>query len=355
MNQHPQESEPIPEQWQRYSRQIRFAGIGIEGQARLGRSTALVIGCGALGSVVAETLVRSGVGRVRIVDRDFPELHNLQRQVLFDETDVASGLPKVVAAAAKLRQINSSVTVEPVVEDVSHANIMQLAAGVDVIVDGTDNFETRFLINDCSLETGIPWIYGGCIGSEGQTMTVVPGESACLRCLMSDGPPPPGTTPGCDVAGVIGPVVNVIASLESAEALKILSGNVEQVSDRLTIVDLWTGRLNQMNLLGLAERVSCPACRGGQREWLTGRRASRTAVLCGRNAVQIRGTREGGVDLPEMEKRLLPHGDVLRNDYLLKFRHEDHEITLFEDGRAIISGTGDVAVARTLYARWIGG
>ena len=198
----------------------------------------------ALGSVVAETLVRAGVGFVRIVDRDFLELNNLQRQVLFDEQDVADGLPKAIAAANKLRRINSEVEIEPVVADVTHRNIAELAGDVDVIVDGTDNFATRFLLNDFAVKHNKPWVYGGCIGAEGQTMTILPGETACLACLMAD-VPPPGTTPTCDTAGIIGPIVGVIASIEAAEAMKILSGHREAVSRRLTIIDLWDNQIRQ--------------------------------------------------------------------------------------------------------------
>ncbi|MDG2012971.1 MAG: ThiF family adenylyltransferase, partial [Pirellulaceae bacterium] len=305
-----------PEDFDRYSRQILFPRIGIEGQRKLAAGTALVVGCGALGSVIAETLVRAGVGCVRIVDRDYLELHNLQRQVLFDEADVESGLPKAIAAKRKLETINSQVRVEAFVEDLSHRTISRLAAGVTVIVDGTDNFEARFLINDYAMESGIPWIYGGCIGSEGQSMTVVPGQSNCLNCLMVDGPPPPGTTAGCDVAGVIGPAVNMVASIQSAEALKILSGNVEHVSRDLTVVDLWLNRFTKMKLGNLAEKVACPTCRQGHRAWLSGEQATTTAILCGRNSVQIKPAGDAAVDLVELGERLRRHGEVQQNEYL---------------------------------------
>ena len=347
-------SDPIPEPFCRYSRQIRFPGIGLLGQQKISGSTALVVGCGALGSVIAESLVRAGVGCVRLVDRDYVELHNLQRQVLFDEHDVEAGLPKVIAAEKKLRAINSTIRIEARVEDVDHRNIRHLGQNVDVIVDGTDNFETRFLINDFSLDSGIPWIYGGCIGSEGQTMTILPGTSNCLHCLMSDGPPPPGTTPGCDLAGILGPVANVIASLETVEALKILSGNIDLVDKDLTVVDLWSGRLNKMVLGDLADKVNCPACRGGVRAWLSGERSTQTAVMCGRNAVQIRGADDRKIDLIELEQKLAANGEVKRNAYLLKFQVEEYGFTVFADGRAIITGTGDPARAKSLYARWIG-
>ena len=347
-------AESPSEDFDRYSRQMYFPKIGIEGQRKLAAGTALVVGCGALGSVIAETLVRAGVGCVRIVDRDYLELHNLQRQVLFDEADVCSGLPKAIAAKQKLEMINSQVRIEAFVEDLSHRTISQLANGVAVIVDGTDNFEARFLINDYALETGIPWIYGGCIGSEGQSLTIIPGQSNCLNCLMVDGPPPPGTTAGCDVAGVIGPAVNVVASIQSVEALKILSGNRQHVSRDLTVVDLWLGRFTKLKLGNLAEKVACPACQHGHRVWLSGEQSTTTAVLCGRNSVQVKPAGVVVVDLVELGERLRRHGEVKQNDYLLKFQLPDLLLTVFADGRAIISGTDEPARAKSVYAQWVG-
>jgi adenylyltransferase/sulfurtransferase len=237
--------------------------------------------------------VRAGVGRLRIADRDFVELSNLQRQVLFDQDDVERRMPKAVAAAEKLGRINGEVDVEPIVADVGHANIGRLAEGVDLILDGSDNFELRFLINDLALETGIPWIYAGVIGSHGQTMTIFPGESACLRCLI-DSPPDAGATETCDTAGVLGPAVNVIASLEAVDALKILSGQRNLVSPTLTVVDVWDGTFRRLNVGDLRERSECAACKRGERAWLSGRRGSQTTVLCGRNAVQVGGRSSRG-------------------------------------------------------------
>lgn len=348
------EPETIPDNLQRYSRQIRFPPLGLKGQQRLSRSAMLLVGCGALGSVIADLLVRAGVGRIRIVDRDFPEWHNLQRQVLYSEADVEAGLPKAVVAASRLAEVNSSVAIEPVVADLNHGNIGALAANMNLVVDGTDNFETRFLINDYALESGTPWIYGGCLGAEGQTMTIIPGETPCLHCLMSDGPPPPGTTPGCDTAGIVGPVVNLVAALQSMEAIKLLSGNAAAVNRDLTVVDLWSGRLRHMNLDRLSEQNECPACQAGRRAWLSGEQASRTAVLCGRDAVQIRGQRDGALDLEKLARRLRSAGEVRVNPYLLKLELVDCQMTVFADGRAIIQGTDDVARARSLYARWVG-
>ena len=276
----------MPPDLERYSKQVLFAGIGEVGQRRLMQSRALLCGCGALGTVLAETLVRAGVGSLRIVDRDFVETSNLQRQVLFDENDVAARLPKAVAAAEKLRRINSQVTIDPIVADIDHTNILGLVQGMDLILDGSDNFELRFLINDASLETGVPWIYTGVIGSHGQVMPVFPSETACLRCLI-DRLPDPGTTETCDTAGVIAPAVQVIASLEAVDALKILSGQSEKVARILTYVDVWEGTFRRLNIGDLREKSNCPACKKGERSWLSGQQGSQTSVLCGRNAVQV--------------------------------------------------------------------
>ncbi len=336
----------------RYIRQVRYPPLGEEGQRRLSRSRALVCGCGALGSMLANTLVRAGVGAVRIVDRDFVEISNLQRQVLFDEDDVAAELPKAIAAAEKLRRINSEVEIEPVVADVDHRNIEELCGGIDVIVDGTDNFETRFLVNDAAVKQGLPWVYGGCLGAEGQTMTILPGETPCLRCLMQECPPP-GTTPTCDTAGILGPVVGVIASIEAIEAIKILSGNRECISRNLTVVELWDNRIRQVDVTTLREQVDCPTCKQGKFPWLAGREGSRTAVLCGRNAVQL--THPGAsLSLDELARQLEGVGQINRNQFLLRLRVEGYELTVFPDGRAIIGGTDDVATARTVYAKYVG-
>jgi adenylyltransferase/sulfurtransferase len=336
----------------RYIRQIRFPHLGEEGQRRLASARALICGCGALGSVIANTLVRAGVGAVRIVDRDFVELSNLSRQALFDEADASAGLPKAVAAAEKLRRINSSVEIEPVVADVNYTNVERFCDGVDVILDGTDNFETRFLLNDAAVKLRLPWIYGGCVGADGQTMTIIPGETACLRCLMETCPQP-GSTPTCDTAGILGPIVGVIASIEAAEAIKIISGNRDSISRHLTVVDLWRNHIKQVDVSRLREQVDCPACKQGEFPWLAGREGSRTAVLCDRNAVQLShpGT---SISLADLARRLAGIGPITLNQYLLRLKVPPHEVTIFPDGRAIISGTDDVAAARTIYAKYIG-
>lgn len=346
-------TDETPADLARYVRQMRYAPLGEAGQRKLAAGRALVCGCGALGSVIANTLARSGVGHLRIVDRDFLELNNLQRQVLFDEEDVAAELPKVVAAATKLRKINSQIEVEPIVADVDASNILDLAAGVDVIVDGTDNFETRFLLNDVSLKLGLPWVYGGCLGAEGQTMTILPGETPCLRCLMPEAPPP-GLTPTCDTAGILAPIVNVIASIEALEAMKILSGNRAAVNRSLIVFELWENRIRQVSLDALRSRGDCPACNRGELAWLAGERSSRSAILCGRNAVQLSPSRGSQLSLDALADKLAGVGRVTRNRYLLRLAVDEYVITVFPDGRAIIGGTDDIAAARTVYSKYIG-
>lgn len=337
----------------RYARQMLYPPLGREGQERLQSSRVLVCGCGALGSLLANTLVRSGVGHVRVVDRDFIELNNLQRQFLFDETDIAAGLPKAVAAANKLRAINSQVEVEAIVADVDFRNIEALCQNVDVIVDGTDNFETRFLLNDAAVKLGIPWIYGGAIGAEGRMLAILPGETPCLTCLMQDAPPP-GTTPTCDTAGVLAPVIGVVASLESLEAIKLLSGRREAVNPHLVVVDLWQNQLRQVKVTGLREATDCRTCKQRDFVWLRGEQGSQPAVLCGRNAVQLSPTVTERISLPDLEQKLQGVGKVFRNAFLLRLNVDEYQITLFADGRAIIGGTSDIGIARGIYARYIG-
>ena len=341
-------------QFDRYVRQMRYPPIGEAGQRNLQQGRALICGCGALGSVIANTLARAGVGFLRLVDRDFLEISNLQRQVLYDEEDVAAGLPKAIAAQNKLQRINSQIEIEAVVADLDHANIASLTRDVQIILDGTDNFETRFLLNDASLKFQIPWVYGGCIGDDGQTMTIVPGRSACLRCLHPE-PPPPGATPTCDSAGILAPIINVIASIQANEAIKILSGNVHAVNPTLMVYELWDNRVRQIGLDSLrAQSADCPTCTGREFPWLQGERGSHTAVLCGRNAVQLTLPERGRLDLEDLEKELQQVGTVSRNRFLLRLAVEKYAITVFPDGRAIIGGTEDIAEARSVYARFIG-
>jgi adenylyltransferase/sulfurtransferase len=338
----------------RYSRQMLFQGIGREGQERIRKGRVLLCGCGALGSAIADGLTRAGVGFLRLVDRDFVELSNLQRQVLFDEQDIAEALPKTIAAGRKLAKINSEVALEPIVADIDHTNILKFAAGVDLILDGMDNFETRFLINDASLTTKIPWIYGGCVGRHGQVLSIFPGETACLRCLIGD-VPGPGMTETCDTAGVLGPAVNVVAALQVTAALKFLAGRRELIESTLAIVDVWDGTLRRMSVASLREQSNCPACVRGERQWLSGEKGSQSTVLCGRNAVQISPAEKRNLSFAELAPKLKAAGEVMCNQFLLRLTLPGEEqITLFPDGRAIIKGTDDVTVARSLYARYVG-
>jgi len=338
---------------ERYSRQVRFPQLGEAGQRALLKSRVTLCGCGALGTVLANHLARAGVGSIRIVDRDFIETHNLQRQVLFDEDDVAQNLPKAEAAARKIRAINSTINVEPVVTDIDHTNIIDLVGDADVILDGTDNFETRYLINDAAVKLGKPWVFGGVIGSEGQTMTIIPGKTPCLRCLIETAPPP-GMTPTCETAGVLGPAVAVIASFEAIEAIKLLTGAWDALNADLIMVDIWDWTFRQLKVAGLLGKVNCPCCRERQFEWLDGGLGSHTTTLCGRNAVQVAARRSDPLDFRELAARLNALGEVRYNNFMLRFGTEGYEFTVFPDGRAIIKGTNDVAKARTLYAQFVG-
>ncbi|MCH8854436.1 MAG: ThiF family adenylyltransferase [Planctomycetes bacterium] len=330
-----------------------FEPLGEQGQRRLGESRVTLIGCGALGSVLADTLVRAGVGFLRIVDRDFLELNNLQRQVLFDEQDVADQLPKAEAARRKLNKINSEVTVEGLIDDANNANIEALIQGADLILDGTDNFETRYLINEVSAKHKIPWIYGACVAATGLTMAIVPGQTPCLKCLFEQAPPPE-MSPTCDTVGVLGPLVGIVAGLQAAEALKILSGNLDAVTRKLTSIDIWTGRIMQMNVNSAVEDCAC--CKRGVYEYLDGDVGQQAAVLCGRDAVQINQVRRGKLDLAALAEKLADVADepAKVNDFLLQVRLGGCEITVFPNGRAIVKGTKDIGRARSLYAKYIG-
>lgn len=338
---------------ERYSRQMRFAGIGEAGQRKLLNSHVTLCGCGALGTVLANALVRGGVGHVRIVDRDFIETHNLQRQVLFDEHDVAENIPKAEAAARKLSAINSTIHVEPVVADIDRTNILELTRDADLILDGTDNFEIRYLINDVAVKLGKPWVYGGSIGSHGQTMTILPGDTPCLRCVF-EAAPAPGEAGTCETAGVLSPVVNIVASYQVAEAFKILTGHIEQINRDLIYVDVWENVQKKIKIAKLKDAVDCPCCKRRRFEWLDGEQGSHTTSLCGRNAVQVAHRTASKLNFEDMARHLQTMGEVSYNRFLLKFQADGHEFTVFPDGRAIIKGTADVEKARTLYAKYIG-
>ena len=333
----------------RYAKQVLFRPLGKEGQERLRASRVTVVGLGALGSVLANHLARAGVGFLRLCDRDFVELDNLQRQVLYDEDDVRASLPKAAAAAAKLARINSEVALDPRVTDVNHANAEELARDVDLVLDGTDNFETRFVLNDACVKLGRPWVYGGCVGSYGMAMAVLPGEGPCFACLLGERPAP-GTSPTCDTAGVLNTAVAVVASLQANEGLKILLGKREALAGGLQTLDLWT---NSFQHVKVPRSASCEVCVGRKFRHLEAS-PSGAASLCGRNAVQVTPGPGAKLDLAETERRLAPLGVVRRNAYLLKFAADGCELTIFPDARAIIQGTEDLARARSLYARYVG-
>jgi len=348
-----------PGQYEKYSRQILFPGIGEAGQEKLLGASAVVVGCGALGTVVANLLVRAGVGRLRIVDRDFVEVSNLQRQTLFEEADARDALPKAVAAERRLRAVNSDVQVEGIVADVTPKNAAELLSGFPLILDGTDNFETRLLVNDAAISLGIPWIYAAAVGSYGVTMTIRPAESACLACLLESGETSaaggsadaPSVEATCDTAGVLNAAVSVIASIEAAEAIKLLAGKPEALNERLISCDVWTGKFQSIRV---ARNPHCRACVRREFVFLTGE-AQPHITLCGRDSVQIH-ERHRRLDLGELGRRLAAAAadEVRNNDFLLRFRVPPYEMTVFADGRAIIKGTKDPAVARSLYARYIG-
>jgi molybdopterin/thiamine biosynthesis adenylyltransferase len=338
---------------ERYSRQIRFTGIGEDGQRRLLAGHVTLCGCGALGTVLANALVRAGVGHLRLVDRDFIETNNLQRQVLFDEHDVAENLPKAEAAARKLGAINSAVFVEPVVTDIDRTNILELTKDADLILDGTDNFEIRYLINDVAVKLGKPWVYGGCIGSHGQTMTILPGETPCLRCVF-EAAPAPGEAGTCETAGVLSPIVNIVASYQATEAFKILTGRREQINRDLIYVDVWENIQRRIKIAPLWGKVDCPCCQRRRFDWLEGEQGSQTTSLCGRNAVQVTQRSATQLNFEELARHLESLGNVSYNRFLLKFSVDGYEFTVFPDSRAIIKGTADVDKARTLYAKYIG-
>lgn len=330
-----------------------FDDIGESGQRRLAQSRIVIIGCGALGAVQAETLARAGVGHITLVDRDFVEESNLQRQIMFEESDAADRLPKAIAAARRIGRVNSGVTVEPIVADVNFENIEEIIEDADVVLDGTDNFETRFLINDACLKMGVPWIYGAAVGSYGLTMTISSEGRPCLRCLL-DQMPEPGSGPTCDTAGVLMPIVTIIASIQSVEALKLLTGQIDKLHRSLVRIDVWNFELRQTDLSRLSDNSDCPACGRREFEFLRGTSRQVTTTLCGRNAVQIGRQGTARLNFTELAHRLEPLGQVAFNDFLLRFRVDDYDITVFPDARSIIRGTTDPAIARGLYARYIG-
>ena len=337
--------------YERYSRQILFDGIGREGLERLLNSRAAIIGCGALGSAQAEALARAGVGKLRLVDRDFVEFSNLQRQAMFTENDARDRLPKVIAAARHIRRINSQLDVESEIADVNHSNIERLIEGCDVVLDGTDNFATRYLINDACVKHDLNWIYGAAVGSYGVTMTIRPGVTPCLRCVFPE-MPAAASAPTCDTAGVIMPIISVVAAIQVTEALKLLTGQTQSLHGSLMQFDVWR---NEWRRIALKERArDCATCVRRHFGTLEAEDRELAAILCGRHAVQISPGRPVQIDLAALKQRLQPSGDVKLNEYLLRFRTGEYELTVFQDARSIIRGTDDIATARSLYARYIG-
>ena len=335
----------------RYSRQIRFAPIGEDGQKRIESARVLLMGLGALGTVAADQIVRAGVGFVRLIDRDFIELSNLQRQSLFDENDIQQNLPKAVAAEAKLRRVNSSVKIQSIVDDLNPSNIEDFIEDVDLVLDALDNFETRFVANDACAKHRKPWIYAAAIGSYGLVMPVLPGSSPCLRCLMGS-LPAPGSSPTCETAGVIAPITHIIASMQVAEALKLLTGNLKPADIRLTSYDAWSSRFQRIEV-GVETMASCPLCSKQKFEYLDGN-PLRTITLCGRNAVQLIPGVKGDIDFTELSKSIAAFGAVQFNDFLLKCSAPPYELTLFKDGRAIVKGTEEAGLARSVYSKMVG-
>jgi molybdopterin/thiamine biosynthesis adenylyltransferase len=357
----------------RYHRQSLLPGFGESGQRQLLDSTVLLLGCGALGSVAADMLARAGVGHLLIIDRDFVELSNLQRQVLFDEQDVVDSIPKAEAAKRKLAKINSGIKVTAIVDDINHTNIERYARGADILVDGLDNFETRYLANDLAVKKGIPYVYGAAVGTTGMAFAVLPhtdgnaawetGEGGslatpCLRCLFEE-PPPPGTSPTCDTVGVLSSAVAIIANQQVAETLKILTGNFDRVSRTLLNIDLWANEILQLKVGNAYEKGNCPCCKQRRFEYLDGKAGSSAASLCGRNAVQLRQRQDATkFDMDAVAARLRGRGHVSINEFMLRVTirdsDKDYEVTLFPDGRAIVKGTDEPTVARSVFAKYVG-
>lgn len=336
----------------RYSRQTLFAPIGKEGQKRLHNARVAIIGCGALGTVLANNLSRAGIGHLVIADRDYVELNNIQRQILFDEDDARQRLPKAIVAAEKLRRVNSEIQIEPLIEDINADGIETLVRESDLVLDATDNFETRYLLNDACIKHGRPWIYSGVVASYGITMNILPGDTPCLRCAFPD-MPQPGSAPTCDTAGVLNSIVGIIAGIASTETLKILLAS-EQISRAMVWMDVWE---NTFERIELPRQNDCPACGERRYDFLDALSGPGATSLCGRNAVQVRSMQIGTqkrLDFQQLATRLEAVGEVNYNQYVLRLQVDDYDMTVFPDARAIIKGTADQQLARSLYARYIG-
>jgi molybdopterin/thiamine biosynthesis adenylyltransferase len=371
----PQDSDgSLTRELARYNRQMLLPGFGADGQRKLLGSTALILGCGALGTVVADLLARAGVGHLVIIDRDFIEVSNLQRQVLFDEQDVAAALPKAEAAKRRLERINSQVKVTAILDDLNHGNMARYAAEANILVDGLDNFETRYLANDFSVKHGVPYVYGAAVGTAGMSYAILPHTKAgdapwetttvgsratpCFRCLFEQAPPP-GESPTCDTVGVLGAAAAMIANFQVAETLKILTGHFDHVCPTMLSIDLWSNTMAQLRVGQVRERGDCPCCKRHEFAFLDGKAGSSAAALCGRDAVQLRHHQhQDRPNLDEIAQRLSRFGAVVSNGFMLRAEIQDngkpYELTLFADGRAIVKGTGEVREARGVYARYVG-
>lgn len=337
----------------RYSRQQLFSPIGMKGQERIRKASVGLVGLGALGSVIAEQLVRSGVGRLMAIDRDFVEMSNLHRQGLFTEKDARDRLPKAVAAQRRLGLLNGETEVDARVMDFNPATAEDLFQDVDILIDGTDNFSTRYLLNDLSCELETPWIYGACVASGGLTATIIPNKTPCLTCLFPE-PPPPGTSETCDTTGIIAPAAQITASLQVTEALKLMVGDDRSLRGGLLSFDLWPFRLVELGKSNETPRESCPTCVGGERRFLHGEEQTRLLSLCGRNAVQVLPSGGQELDIGKIAERLGSAGAVSSNEFLVTLTLDSYALTVFQDGRALIRGTTDLTVARTLYDRYVG-
>jgi adenylyltransferase/sulfurtransferase len=336
---------------ERYSRQILFDGIGPDGQERLNKSTVLIVGAGALGTAQTEMLSRAGVGKLRVVDRDFVESSNLQRQTMFTEKDAADRIPKAIACRNHVAEINSDIEIEAIVADVNNSNVESLMRGVDIVLDGTDNFATRYLLNDACVKGDVPWVYGAAVGSYGVSMTIIPRETPCLRCVFEEAPAP-GMTPTCDTAGVIMPIIATVVSVQVSEAIKLITGQKEKLHRSLLQFDLWQ---NEWRRIKMSSPVTeCPTCQKRLFDWLDAESREFAASLCGRNSVQIVPSNPTTLDFASLAARLGGVGETRFNEYLFRLTVGEHELTVFRDARAIIRGTDDVTTAKSIYARYIG-
>lgn len=336
---------------ERYSRQILFPGIGKKGQSKLNHARVLILGCGALGAAHAEALARAGIGFLRIVDRDFVEYSNLQRQTLFSESDADERLPKAAAAAKRIARINSEIEVEPVVSDVNHLNIEELIRDVDIILDGTDNFQVRYLLNDACVKLRKPWIYGAAVSSYGTTMTILPQKTPCLRCIFEE-IPAAGSSPTCDTAGVIQPIISSVSAVQVTEALKYLTNQLNLLHSSLLQIDIWNSDWRKINLS--TPNADCKCCGLGEYDFLSASNEEFLTTLCGRDAVQVKPANAAHINFERLAEKLSPLGELKSNEYLLRFVADGYEITIFRDSRAIIKGTDDPTTARSIYAKYIG-